>query len=94
MFSKLNSFRRCLLLFAVACCIAIGIFVGVIQKAHATLTPGFGASGDWGCSGGGTIGTTPPVVTTPVVNPPTVTPPITIQLIPDGSPTPGFGITG
>jgi len=58
-----------------------GFYVGVIQ-ASPTLTPGFGASGDWGCTGGGPT-------TAPVIQPPTV-----IVQIPAGSPTVGFGITG
>ena len=54
----------------------------VAQNPFGTPTPGFGASGDWGCTGG--------TVTTA----PTPPPPTPVQQIPSGTSTPGFGTTG
>jgi len=56
----------------------LGFYFGTAQ-ANPTLTPGFGASGSWGCPGGSgtTVIDSTPIVQTPV-----------------GTPTPGFGITG
>jgi hypothetical protein len=79
MFNQLSAAKRKGVVFGVACCVALGLFIGMRQPAHATLTPGFGASGTWGCPGGsGTV----VIDSTPIVQ------------TPIGAPTPGFGITG
>lgn len=77
-----------------------GIYVGFAQSSP-TLTPGFGASGSWGCPGGGPVVVVPPPVVPPpvvivpvvppvaIVNPFPVNPPVTSPV-----PAPNFGASG
>lgn len=75
--------NKLLLTLAVVILMGVGVFFGMAQ-ASPTRTPGFGASGDWGFTGGtgGAIKTVPVPISAPIP-----------QRAP-GLPTPGFGITG
>ncbi len=89
--------RKIALTLTVLVLILFGVYIGVLQ-ASPTLTPGFGASGTWGCPGGGP---TTPVAPQVIVQTPQGAPTpglgvsgSVVMMLPSGAPTPGFGITG
>ncbi len=76
----MSEVKKIALTLVVLLLMTLGVCAGLAWSTP-TLTPGFGASGDWGFTGGETVIVNPPPVTPPInivvpvpVNPPAIAP--------------------